>query len=278
LLDSGWFYDAEYQWGFASSPVIHGEHVFVQCDIQKNSFLAAFRLNDGAEIWRSSRDELPTWSTPTVCDTSAGPIIVTNGTNRVRGYDARSGEQLWELSGNSEIAVPTPQFAYQTIFVTSGYRPIQPIYAISPDARGDISLKDDALTSESIKWSLRRNGPYLPTPIVYRGFLYTLDNSGVVTCYEALSGKQVYRERIKGFGSLSFVASPVAADGNIFLTAEGGQVIVIKGGPKFETLHSNPTGESVLATPAMSQGMFLIRSQSHLISVGRKEVDNEIQH
>ena len=150
--------------------------------------------------------------------------------------------------------------------------------AISPDARGDISLKDDAQSNESIKWSLPRNGPYLPTPVVYRGFLYTLDNSGVVTCYQAISGKQVYRERIKGFGALSFVASPVAADGHIFATAEDGQVIVIKAGPKFESLHSNPTGESVLATPAMSKGMFLIRSQSHLIAVGTKEADNSTQH
>lgn len=267
FLDSGWFYDSDYQWGFAASPVLVGDRVIVQCDIQKGSFIAAFRWKDGEPLWRTDRDEIPGWSTPTVCETAAGPIVVTNGSRRIRGYDARDGAELFEMAGNSEVVVPTPQFAYQTIFVTSGYKPIQPIYAISPDSRGDISLTEESTSSSAVKWALRRHGPYLPTPLVYRGFLYTLDNSGLLSCYEATTGRRVYRERIKGFGSISFVASPIAANGHIFAPAEDGQVIVIKAGPKFEVLHANPTGEPLLASPAIAQNMFFIRSKAHVIAI-----------
>lgn len=270
-LDSGWFYDPDYQWGFGSSPVIHGDMVFVQCDIQSGSFIAALRLSDGSEVWRQSRDEIPSWATPTVFDTASGPVVVANGTRKVRGYDARQGSELWSLGNNSEVVVPTPQFAYQTIFVTSGYKPIQPIYAISMDARGDITLAENENASAGIRWSLPRHGPYLPTPLVYRGYLYTLQNSGIFSCYQASTGKQVYRERIKGFGSVSFVASPVAADGNIFVTSEDGQTIVIKAGPQFETLRANPLGESVLATPAIARDTFLIRGHDHLFAIRNKE-------
>ncbi len=270
FLDSGWFYDADYQWGFGSSPVIHGGVVYVQCDIQTNSFIAAFRLADGSEIWRQQRDEIPSWSTPTVYDTSDGPVIVANGTKKIRAYDARDGREIWSLGNNSEVVVPTPQFAYQTIFVTSGYKPIQPIYAVSMDARGDVTLGKDVLSSEGVRWAVPRYGPYLPTPLVYGGYLYTLQNSGIFSCFDAATGKQLYRERLKGFGSISFVASLVAADGHIFATSEDGQVIVLKAGPTFEALHANPTGESVLSTPAIAANTFVIRGQEHLIAIRQK--------
>lgn len=267
LLDSGWFYDADYQWGFGSSPVIHEGLVYVQCDIQTNSFIAAFRLADGSEVWRQQRDEIPSWSTPTVYETPDGPVIVANGTKRVRAYDARDGRELWSLGNNSEVVVPTPQVAYETVFVTSGYKPIQPIYAVSTAARGDVTLAKDATSSDAVRWAALRYGPYLPSPLVYGGYLYTLQNHGVLACYDAATGREMYRERIKGFGSISFVASLLAADGFLFATSEDGQVIVIKAGPKYEALHSNPTGESILSTPALAPGAFLIRGHSHLICI-----------
>lgn len=269
FLDSGWFYDPGYQWGFGSSPLIHKDRVVVQCDIQGQSFIAAFDLKTGAEVWRTDREEIPTWSTPTVHQFGETAMLITNGTKSARGYDANNGKLLWSLKGNSEIVVPTPFVAHDLIFVASGYSPIQPIYAIKPEARGDISLEDSTLTNASIPWSVKRGGPYMPSPIVYGDYLYCCANNGILTCYVAKTGEQVYKKRVKASGGgLSFTASPIAADGHLFLTAEDGRVIVVRAGSEFEVVTVNQCGESILATPAISNGVIYFRTQDSLIAVG----------
>ena len=270
LLDSGWFYDAGYQWGFGSSPVISEDKVFVQCDIQKNSFVAALSLNDGSEIWKKSREEIPGWSSPTVHQFDEVKMLLTHGTKAARGYDADSGELLWTLPRHSEIVVPTPFVAHDLIYIASGYSPIQPIFAIRPSARGTIEMGENESSNDAVAWSYQRGGPYMPSPIVYGDFMYCCNNSGILSCYEAQSGKQVYRKRLRapGSGSLSFTASPIAGDGKIYLPAEDGRVLVVKAGPKFELLKTNPTGESILATPAISDGKLILRTVSSLIAVG----------
>jgi outer membrane protein assembly factor BamB len=278
LLDSGWFYDRGYQWGFGSSPVIHRNLVFVQCDVQDDSFLAALDVDTGDTVWKVDRDEIPTWSTPTVCVTPDGPLVVTNGTRFVRGNDAESGRLKWQLGDNSEIAVPTPFVARQLIFVASGYRPVQPIRAVRLLARGDLTKSDKhpsdepAISSElsaadGLAWSHPRGGPYMPTPIVYREYLYTCANNGVVTCYHATTGTQIKRRRLRGGSATSFVASPVAGDGHLYLTSEEGDVFVLKAGPELATSHVNPLGEPCLATPAISEGVIFFRTKDHLVAV-----------
>ena len=186
MLDSGWFYDPDYQWEYGSSPVIYKNLVIVQADIQKGSFIAAYDLKTGKQVWKTMReDELPGWGTPTVYEGKTRAELVTNGTKAIRGYDPLTGKELWRLTPNSEITTPTPIFAHDLIYVTSGYRPIQPIYAIRPGATGDITLKDGKESSEFIAWSKARGGPYMPTPIIYGDLLYTLSNQGVVTAYNA---------------------------------------------------------------------------------------------
>ncbi len=269
FLDSGWFYDPGYQWGFGSSPLIYEDRVLVQCDIQGQSFVAAFDLATGNEIWRTERDEIPTWSSPNVHEFGDLAMLITSGTKSARGYDISNGKQLWSLKGHSEIVVPTPFVAHDLIFVASGYSPIQPIYAIKPEARGDISLEENTTTNDSILWSVKRGGPYMPSPIVYGDYLYTCSNSGILACYVATTGVEVYKQRLKApGGSLSFTASPIAADGHLFLSAEDGRVLVVKAGSKFELVNTNDCGEPILATPAISAGLFLIRTQNSLIALG----------
>ena len=276
MLDSGWFYDPGYQWGFASSSVIYKDHVIVQCDIQGQSFIAAYDLATGTEVWRTERDEIPTWSTPTVHDFGdpekkwdRRPMLITNGTKAARGYDLKNGKQLWQVNDNSEIVVPTPFVAHGLIYVSSGYSPIQPIYAIRPEARGDISPGENNTTNESIPWSVKRGGPYMPTPIVYGDYLYSCANNGILTCYVAKTGKEVYKKRVRvSGGGLSFTASPVAGDGHVYLTAEDGRVVVVKAGPEFEVVRTNHCNESILATPAISDGVMYFRTQNNLIAVG----------
>jgi outer membrane protein assembly factor BamB len=266
-LDAGWFYDVDYQWGFGSSPVLFGGTVIVQCDVGKGSFLAAYDLADGKEVWKTPREEVPSWGTPTVVEGPAGPELVTNATKFARGYDPRTGKELWRLGRHAEITVPTPVFGDGLVFVTSGYRPVQPIYAIRPGARGDVTLKEGKTSGDAVAWSTEKNGPYMTTPIVYGDYLYVCSNTGVVTCYEARTGKQVYKERLGGRGG--YTASPVAADGRLYFPSEEDGVRVVKAGPKFAVLAVNPVGEVCMATPAISGGLFFLRTQHSVFAFGR---------
>jgi outer membrane protein assembly factor BamB len=271
ILDSGWFYDPDYQWGHGSSPVLYEDLVIVQADLQKNSYIAAFSIKDGKQVWKTLRDEIPSWGSPTVVKTKNGSQIVTNGTNYVRGYDAKSGKEIWKLKNNSEITVPTPFVAHDLIFVTSGYPPTKPIYAIRPYATGDISLKEGTESNEFIAWSKSQGGPYMPTPIVYGDYLYTCANNGVVTCYNAKTGERIYQKRLGGQGSgFAFTASPIAADGKLYFTSEDGEIYVVKAGPEYEVLSVNKMNEVAMATPAISDGMIVIRTLEHVYGIQAK--------
>lgn len=267
LLDSGWFYDADYQWGFGSSPIIYRDLVIVQCDVGKNSFLAAYHIKDGTRAWVTPREEIPSWGTPTICEGPTRTELVTNATKYVRGYDPLTGKELWRLGGNSEITVPTPITANGLIFVTSGYRDPKPIYAIKPGATGDITPKAGQGNGPFIAWHDKRGGTYMPTPIAYGDYLYVCANTGIVSCYEIKTGKRLYQERLGG--SEGFTASPVAADGRLYFTGEDGKVRVVKAGPKFEILAVNRLGDACLATPAISDGMIFLRTEHFLFSIGR---------
>jgi len=266
-LDAGWFYDADYQWEYGSSPIIYKDLVIIQADIQKDSFIAAYDLKTGKLKWKTPREEIPSWGTPTVYEGKTRAELIANGTKAIRGYDPITGKELWKLGPMSEITTPTPFVAHDLIFVTSGYSPVQPIYAIRPGGNGDLSLKDGKESSEFIAWSKQRGGPYMPTPIVYGDLLYTCSNQGVLAAYNAKTGERVYQERLGGTGG-AFTASPVASDGKIYLASEDGDVFVVKTGPKYELLSKNPVGEVMMATPAISDGVVIVRTVSHLYAFG----------
>ncbi|MGH8245626.1 MAG: PQQ-binding-like beta-propeller repeat protein, partial [Gammaproteobacteria bacterium] len=267
VLSVGWFYDPDYEWGVGSSPIIYKNLVIVQCDIQKDSFIAAFDLRTGKPVWRTPRDEIPSWGTPTVYEGKTRAEIVTNAAKRIRGYDALTGRELWWLSPNSEVTVATPVAADGLIFVTAGYPPIRPIYAIRADASGNISLKENEESNPYVAWSNKRAGTYIPTPIVYGGYLYTLANNGILTCYKAKTGERVYQQRIGDRGG-AYSASPVAVDEKLYFTSEDGEIFVVKAGPQYELLAVNPIGEVLMATPAIARGMLIVRSMRHVYGIG----------
>jgi outer membrane protein assembly factor BamB len=268
LLDSGWFYDPDYQWGMASSPIIYKNLVIVQCDVQKDSFIAAYDIKTGKEVWKTSREEIPSWGTPTIYEGKSRVELVTNATRAARSYDPLTGKELWRLSGNPEVTATTPIFGHDLIFIVNHYRPNQPIYAIKPGASGDISLKDGKTSNDFIAWSYQRGGSYMPTPLVYGDYLYICQNQAIVRCLNAKTGEVAYQNRIGEGGSYS--ASPVAADGKVYLTSEDGAVFVIKAGNKYEMLARNEMGEVLMATPAISDGMIFVRGQHHLFCVADK--------
>ena len=264
----GWFFDPDSELGAASSPVLYKNSVIVLCDRQKDSFIAAFDLKDGKELWRTARAEVSTWGTPTVVAGKDRSEVVTNGSKAIRGYDADTGKELWTLGPNSEIACTTPVAGQGLIFVTAGYPPVQPIYAIRIGSTGNLTLAPGKDSSDAIAWSKPRGGVYLPSPIVYGDQLYTLGNNGILTAYDAKTGNRVYQQRIEGD---SFVASPVAAAGNLYLASEDGDVFVVKAGPQYELIAKNPIGEPILATPAWADDLLIVRGASHLFAIANKE-------
>ena len=268
VLDSGFFAVPSAQWGFASSPVIHGEMLLIQCDVQKNSFIAAFSLKDGRQIWRTPRSDVPTWSTPTVLVEGGREQVVVNGFKQIAGYDLRTGRELWTLKGGGDIPVPTPVTGHGLIYITNAHGRLAPIYAIRSGAVGDISLKGDERSNAHVAWSHHREGGYMQTPLVYGDYLYVCRDNGVLSCYDAKTGARLYQERL-GSGRTGFTASPVAADGKIYFTSEDGDIYVVKAGPKYQLLATNPMGEICMATPAVSGGMLLFRTQGHVVAVGQ---------
>lgn len=266
VIDNGWFLDPTYQWGHSSSPVIYKSTVIVQADQQKGSYLVAFDLATGKPAWRTERaDEISTWGTPTVVSGPRGDELVTNGT-KIRGYDPNTGKQLWTLGPNSEITVGTPVAGKNVVYVTGGYPPVRPIYAVKPGAAGDISLPKGATASEAIVWSNDREGTYIPTPLLYREILYTLNSTGILTAYKADSGERLYRARVGGGGA--FAASPIAADGRLYFANEDGDVFVAKAGPEYEELGKYSMGEAIMATPAISDGVLVLRTLNHVYGLG----------
>jgi outer membrane protein assembly factor BamB len=266
-LDQGAFDVPDYTWGYASSPVIYKNLAIVQCDQQKGSFIAAFDLASGKEVWRTDRDGLPSWSTPGIYESERGAELVANGTKQIRGYDPATGAELWRIEGTSMISVPTPFVAHDLIYVATGYyRYQQPIYAIRPGARGTITLAEGVAASDAIAWSQPKGAPYLTTPLVYGDYFYAVAGNGVLTCYHARTGERVYQERL-GAGSY-FSSSPVAADGRIYFANEDGGVFVVKAGPEFELLATNDMGEVTMATPALAPGLIVYRTLTGLIAIG----------
>jgi outer membrane protein assembly factor BamB len=261
VLESSFFQVPSAQWGFASSPVVHDGRVIVQADVLKDSFLAAFDASTGKELWRTARHDYPTWSTPTVHVAEGRAQIIVNGFKQIGGYDVATGKELWTVKGGGDIPIPTPVVHGGLAFITNAHGGVSPIFAVRTDAAGDAS------GSRGVAWSHMRDGAYIQTPIVYRDRLYVCRDNGVLTVFEAATGRQIYQQRLAA-GRTGFSASAVAGDGKVYYTSEDGSVFVIAAGPTFEQLAENALGETAMATPAISAGTIFLRTRTRLVAVG----------
>jgi outer membrane protein assembly factor BamB len=266
VLDAGYFMVPEAQWETGSSPVLHDNVVVLQADVQKDSFLAAFDARDGKELWRTSRTDVPTWGTPTIHTVKGQTQVIVNGWRHIGAYDFKTGKEIWKLKGGGDIPVPTPVVHEGLIFITNAHGPGAPVYAIKETATGDISLTEGASSNDSIAWSYPRDGGYMCTPLVYRGLVYIVKYNGVLNVYDAKTGEKKFTERLAD-GKSAFTSSPVGSDGKVYLASEEGHVYVLKASPSFELLADNDMTESVLATPAISEGLLLFRTAGHLLAI-----------
>ncbi len=270
-LDAGWYVAPENQWETGSSPVIHDGVVIIQVDVQKDSFLAALDAKTGRELWRTPRTDVPTWGTPTIHRVRGQTQIIVNGFRHAGAYDFKTGTEIWKLGRNGDIPVPTPVVSGGLIYITNAHGPLSPVYAIKESATGDITPQGDTTSNDHIVWSVPKGGGYMCTPLVYRGLAYIVTYNGVLSAFDAKTGERKYQHRLLEGTSSAFTSSPVANDGHVYIASEDGQVIVLKAGDTFERIATNDMGASVLATPAISEGRLLVRTQDQLIALGIKK-------
>lgn len=267
-MESGFFAMPNTSWGFASSPIIHDGKVVVLCDVKENSFIAVFNLEDGSEVWRTARSDVPTWSTPTMVTTAGRTQIAVNGWHHTGGYDFATGRELWKFDGGGDIPVPTPVAAGELIYFTSAHGRSRPMRAIRADASGDISPDDSGAMKPAVAWNHDRKGNYMQTPIVVGDSLYGCADVGLLTCFDATTGEVRYSERLSKT-SEGYTASPISDGRHLFFTSELGNVFVVPATGKFSVVATNALDETCLSTPAISEGMMFFRTRDKLIAIGK---------
>ncbi len=196
VLDSGFYMVPDAQWEFASSPVIHDGKVVIQADVQKGSFIAAFDVASGKELWRTARQEIPTFSTPAIHQVRGNAQVLVNGWKHIGAYDLATGKEVWKMQGLGDIPVPVPVVGHGLVFITNAHGAGAPIYAIRETATGDISLAAGESTNANIAWSTRGDGAYLISPLLYGDLLYVSKNNGVFTVFDAKTGDKLYTQRL----------------------------------------------------------------------------------
>jgi outer membrane protein assembly factor BamB len=257
-------------WGLASSPVLYKDLVIQTCDQESGgSFIIALNKETGKTTWKTDRDEASSWSTPYLYLQGARPELVVNATRAIRSYDPETGKLLWECRGPAtSITAPTATSSDGLIFVSSGFimEEIRPLTAFRPGSSGDITLKAGETQSKAIAWRQLAAAPYIPSPIAYGDYIFVLLDQGFIACYNAKTGGEVYSKKRIDVGA-NFSASPVAVDGKLYCMSEDGDVYVIRAGANYELLAKNSLGESVMASPAVSDGKMFIRALKHLYCI-----------
>lgn len=255
-----------YGWGEGASPALHGDTLVVNWDAEENCFIVALDALTGEERWRQSRDEVTSWGTPTIVEHGGVSQVIVNGTRRVRSYDFKTGEVLWECGGQTTNAIPTPIVDGDSVYVTSGFQG-SALMALPLGARGDIT------GSGSVLWSLGKGTPYVPSPVlVDRRLYFTAQNNGVLTCVDADSGKILFGpERIPGVSSL--YASPLAAAGRIYFVARDGATTVIEAGATLNVLATNKLDEEIDSSPVAVGRQLFLRGDQHLYCIEAAPAD-----
>ncbi len=257
--------------GSGASPALAGDQLIILSDNEKQQFIASYDKRSGRRLWQTGRDLKVSymrtgWSTPFVWRNALRTEIVAMGPGAAISYDLE-GKELWRLSGISMIAIPTP-FAYDGwLYVDGGSK--GPMFAVKPGGSGDISLKKESpeRSNEFIAWSDPKGGTYSPTPVVYEGGLYVLNEVGILTRFDAKTGAQSYKQRLARDGSGAFTSSPWAYNGKIFCLDEEGKTYVVMAGAIFEVLQVNSQDEMALATPAIAGDRLLLRTETKLYSI-----------
>jgi outer membrane protein assembly factor BamB len=244
-------------WGHGSSPTLYDDLLILQCYHLPGANLLALDKRTGKQAWKVDRGRGTTsFSTPFVVRRPEGDELIVNSSERVDAYEPATGELLWYAGEPQRYAIPAPSYHDGILYMSRGYRS-GPYMALRVGGRGDVS-------DTHILWRVATGAPYVSSLLYYDGLVYMANGNGIVTCTDPATGKRVWQERVGGI----YTASPVAVDGKIYLLGEGGETVVLRAGRELEILERNPIGERVVASPAISQGRFFIRTDAHLVCIG----------
>ena len=243
-------------WGHGSSPAVYKNLLILLCDHRPISYLLALDSSTGQQRWKVDRGkERVSHSTPAVVTGPQGDELIVNSSERIDAYDPSTGRPLWHAGSERQTPIPTAVFHDGVLYLSRGYRNSD-ILAMRTGGRGDVS-------ASHLVWRMPNGGSYVPSIIYYEGLLSMTNEVGVVTCADAASGAVLWKERLGGI----FFASPVAADGKIFMLSETGDMFVLRAGRKAEVLAKNQLDERFLASPAISGGSLFLRGDGTLFAI-----------
>lgn len=245
-------------WGEASTPVIYRDSLVVNWDNEGPSFLAVLDARTGDIRWKKDRDEVTSWSTPLVVEHQGRAQVIVSATNKIRSYDLKSGDIIWECGGMTVNTIPSPFAQNGVAYCFSGYKGAMAV-AVPLDAKGDVSEKP--------LWRYAKGTPYVPSPVLVGDRLYfTQANSQILSCLDIKTGKPVFeQERLPTLTSL--YASPVAAKDRIYFTGRDGTTVVIRATDKVDVLATNRLGEPIDASPAIVGKQLFLRGEKHLYCI-----------
>src|SRR5688572_2673820 len=250
-------------WGTAGSPLVYKDRVILYQDQQRaESFIAAFDAATGKQLWRTVRNASVGWGSPVAINANGRDEIVVNGQYAVVAYHPDTGRELWRVSGTTMEVVPTVVVGHGMLFSSSGRA--GPTLAIRPGGQGDV-------TGTHLVWSSPRGSPFIPSPILHGEELYMVnDMTSIATAFHAKTGETVWQSRLGEAYREGFSASPVVVDGKIFFTNDQGETFVLRGRSQFDLLHVNNIGERTMASPALVDGRWYIRTAGNLFAIGTR--------
>jgi outer membrane protein assembly factor BamB len=260
-----WKYDPgklpNYGMGAGVSPILYQDLVILQCDVENGdrSYIVALDRRNGKEVWRAERKAHATWSTPIIVKAAQRAELVTTASELTVAYDPATGKELWRAPGVTGNAIPTAVANFDTVVVSSGY-PEKMAIGIKLGGSGDLT------GSSNIRWMYKKGTAYVPSPILYRDYVYLITDKGLMTCLDARTGEVKYEGARPPKGG-NFSSSLSAFNGMILLTSEDGETYMIKAGPVYEVLRTNSVNEPVYTSLAMAAGSIYIRGASHLYRV-----------
>jgi outer membrane protein assembly factor BamB len=249
--------------GEGSSPALHGDRLVINWDHEGESFIVALDTKTGKEVWRTARQERTSWATPLVVEHGGGAQVVTSATGRVRSYDLANGKLLWEGTGMTDNAIPSPVQGGGLVYLTSGFRGNALLAVRLAEAKGDIT------GGPAIAWRLDRDTPYVPSPLLYEDRLYLLkSNNGILSCLNARTGERHYGEqRLEGVDNV--YASPVGAGGRVYVVGREGSTAVVQAGPQFKLIAVNRLDEGFDASPVVVDNELYLRGRRFLYRISK---------
>jgi outer membrane protein assembly factor BamB len=246
--------------GYGSSPALWKSLVIVNGDNLKGCFIAALDRETGKVVWKTERKTTGkhgSYASPLVATLAGKPQLIMTGMHEVCSYDPDTGKLIWSCDGPAEVTANTPAVGDNVVFASGGY-PEKNLLAIRADGKGDV-------TKTHVVWSEKNGVTYVPSPLYHEGKLYVVNDGGITTCFDAKTGKPVWRDRLDG----AFSSSPVLVGDLLYVTNEAGKMYVLKAGPKFEVVAANDLGNGGFATPSVCGGKIFLRTSEYLYCIGK---------